>query len=1857
MKKRLLKLMLVIMALTIVSPGLADSITIENHSFELPGSGEEICDFGDIPGWNGPSGDDTCINSWDGGSTGSWCCSLGPNDGYVYQLTGHAIAVGDYELKIDAQTEGTLLLELYYGSTTLASESWPIAGDYSTKTLTKTVSGGDPAIGQTLGVRFKNTQNDSWTVVDNVRLTYTADDTDPPTPDPATWAQVPSADSDTVISMTATTATDPSGVEYFFDETSGNPGGSDSAWQTDTGYTDSGLNPGTQYCYQVKARDLSSNQNETAWSTNECAETNPPDPDPPTPDPMTWAAVPAAVNSSAIEMTATTATDLSGVEYYFAETSANPGGSDSGWRDSTIYTDAGLNAETQYCYEVQARDKSANQNATAWSTNECATTPVAPPLPTVVYPSGGSDAETLAAKEVRRYIYMRTDQLLAIQGVASLPPSGELILVCDEDDPLLTGLSLGDSTGPNGFIIKSINSGGRDILVITGNDSTATLHAAYRYAEHLGCGFDLAEDAIPDAKITLDITGLDEKAEPLFPTNGFLPFHDFFHGPDIWSTDDYKSFISQIAKLGMNFIGLHTYPTWSTTEEKTGDVRQGPEPHIWIGLQGDYDSSGNVSWSYPGYYRHTACPHNMWGHQTLDTDQFRSGTAQLFDRNEWGSDIFGNTMPSPTDMAAWNQVWNNSGQMLKEAFGHAKTIGVKTCLGTELTMGLEPEGPEVGYDWARVMPQEVQDRVADPYDAATVRSVYKAVFDRIMKTHDLDYYWLWSWEVWSLWGVDNGQISAFKDDMNRAQEALAELGNPFQICHAGWKLGTVDNPDEFDTTFPYEAPFCGLWDAAEGFEYLHADRVKWPATWLEEDWGLGQPQLEGSRVYVDVKAAWDKSCDGMIAKHWRTKSLLANAVCMKDILWCYGPTGTPISKGVPSNQASWLDAVYLDWATRHFGPEAASSIANIISPIDNAGEGAIPGILEWEGPPGAIKRNSASWSTEQSKYTFVDDLVALRPSIVGTGNLARYDYLLDCMESYKRMAEYGCVRDDYLNAISGSNWSTALTHRRAMARLFEQFQTMFIERTVNATDLGAIIHHELVNWYQLVEMATDSTLEYGLGGPIPSDAYPTSSYLGSAFVKVVPALTQVNDGEALTLKVLIMDTPTSATLYYRPLGGSSYTDIALTNVARNVYEVTIPAQSDDFEYYIDAVTPIGNATFPVTAPTINQTVVVLGEAGPPDTDPPTPDPMTWASVPTADDHDSISMTATTATDPSGVEYYFDETTGGPGGSDSGWQADPGYTDDGLSPSTQYCYEVTARDKSVNQNTTAASSNECATTDAPDTTPPTPDPMTWASVPASGGTDNISMVATTATDPSGVSYYFDEITGNPGGSDSGWQPGTSYNDDGLSQSTTYTYTVTARDNSVNLNETAASTDESATTDSGPVFADNFESATDWTNNWTAYGAWNRVTAKSYDGSYSAEIDGNVTDSALVSVAIDVAGKDDATVTFAWLIESGLDAGEYLRFDVDTGSGWVQKASLDGNVDTENVWHNESIPVDVSAAGTMSIRFRGKMSGQNEDAYVDVVEVTATGGAPDTTPPTPDPMTWASAPSADGDSAISMTATTATDVSGVEYYFDETSGNPGGSDSVWQDGTYYQDDGLNAGTQYCYEVAARDKSVNQNETAASSNQCATTTAPDTDPPTPDPMTWSSVPAADSSSAISMTATTATDPSGVSYYFDETSGNPGGSDSSWQPGTGYTDDGLDAGTQYAYQVKARDNSANQNETAWSTPLAYATTDAGCSPTDCHVEAMVCSEQSCGGPNRNGVATVTIYDDCGDPVVGADVTGTFTGSFSEQVMDTTDGNGVAVLVSTGCLKKPTFQVCVDDVDHTLPYDSNDNLVTCCND
>jgi hypothetical protein len=154
----------------------------------------------------------------------------------------------------------------------------------------------------------------------------------------------------------------------------------------------------------------------------------------------------------------------------------------------------------------------------------------------------------------------------------------------------------------------------------------------------------------------------------------------------------------------------------------------------------------------------------------------------------------------------------------------------------------------------------------------------------------------------------------------------------------------------------------------------------------------------------------------------------------------------------------------------------------------------------------------------------------------------------------------------------------------------------------------------------------------------------------------------------------------------------------------------------------------------------------------------------WILEPIAVSPNSIAMQAY-AEDASGVQYYFENIT--ISGHFSGWQNEPNWIDTYLTPNTQYCYHVKARDRSPLANETFWSDIACATTPIPpDTTPPTPDPILWdANDPNLLPTEywigpdttfgwGVTMTCAVANDPSGpVYYYFDCVEDDRG--DSGW----------------------------------------------------------------------------------------------------------------------------------------------------------------------------------------------------------------------------------------------------------------------------------------------------------------------------------------------------------------------------------------------------------------------------------------------------------------------------------------------------------------------
>ena len=249
-----------------------------------------------------------------------------------------------------------------------------------------------------------------------------------PEPDPSTWETVPRADTPTSITMTATTAFDRWGwrVQYYFEETSSNNGGTNSGWQLDPVYRDDGLTSGKTYTYRVRTRDTSPYGNVSGWSEPESAT---PIIDTMPPYPVNWSLPPNATGATTIMMIAQTATDDEGydVEYFFEETSDTPGGDDSGWQGGVNYSDTGLTPGTQYCYRMKVRDTSPNWNESSWSSpNACAITGQQggnlPPHP-VGFPGAGAQWESSPREVVINSKYYHL--MVAISAVDPEPnPTG-----------------------------------------------------------------------------------------------------------------------------------------------------------------------------------------------------------------------------------------------------------------------------------------------------------------------------------------------------------------------------------------------------------------------------------------------------------------------------------------------------------------------------------------------------------------------------------------------------------------------------------------------------------------------------------------------------------------------------------------------------------------------------------------------------------------------------------------------------------------------------------------------------------------------------------------------------------------------------------------------------------------------------------------------------------------------------------------------------------------------------------------------------------------------------------------------------------------------------------------------------------------------------------------------------------------------------------------------------------------------------------------------------------------------------------------------------------------------------------------
>jgi fibronectin type 3 domain-containing protein len=222
----------------------------------------------------------------------------------------------------------------------------------------------------------------------------------------------------------------------------------------------------------------------------------------------------------------------------------------------------------------------------------------------------------------------------------------------------------------------------------------------------------------------------------------------------------------------------------------------------------------------------------------------------------------------------------------------------------------------------------------------------------------------------------------------------------------------------------------------------------------------------------------------------------------------------------------------------------------------------------------------------------------------------------------------------------------------------------------------------------------------------------------------------------------------------------------------------------------------------------------------------------------------------------------------------------------------------------------------------------------------------------------------------------------------------------------------------------------------------------------------------------------------------------------------------------------------------------------LNGGDNTVFIDDVRIIqVSSGGQDTTPPAA--PTGLTATAGSGSVSLDWADNTEPDLASYKVYRSTTSGSYGAALATGIAASAYTDNTAVNGTTYYYVVTAVDVSSNE---SGYSNEASATPA-DTTPPTPNPAAFATAPYATGSSSIAMAAATGSDPSGpVEYLFTETSGNPGGTSSSWQTSTSYTDTGLNPGTQYTYTVTMRDALAN---TGTASAPASATTQAAAAPT----------------------------------------------------------------------------------------------------
>lgn len=425
-------------------------------------------------------------------------------------------------------------------------------------------------------------------------------------------------------------------------------------------------------------------------------------------------------------------------------------------------------------------------------------------------------------------------------------------------------------------------------------------------------------------------------AQEKFNIRGVLPWHNFLSGPTAWNIEDYRQYLDECEKNGINFIGFHTYTGGG--ERYSTYV----EPMIKIEYKNIIPQAdlGN-SLTY------------RWGYLPMEVKDFVYDTDKAFNLPQ-GATTFGSD--ASTLAKTSEEHYQKTQDLMRNVLTMTHDRGMKMAMGFEFGV-LPPEYFSLNMEGDCFYWAGESNMVPNPKSQIAIELHYAAI-DNILESYPgIDYIWLWLNEH-SFMSVDTEKAllnKDFADAYNKNNNVFSETNDQSSRFVGVWALEYMQLTYDYLKSKKSEAKLIlGGWGGGHQlptllkgldralpkdiiFSCLNPDlgktpqpafladiaknRTVWAVPWIEGDHQLWhfQPRVDMMREHV--KLAAEQELDGVITIHWRTEEPRFNF-----------KTFTHFASDKQSDLS--VKELYLKYLSEELGSDAAKAVTPLLTKMD-----------------------------------------------------------------------------------------------------------------------------------------------------------------------------------------------------------------------------------------------------------------------------------------------------------------------------------------------------------------------------------------------------------------------------------------------------------------------------------------------------------------------------------------------------------------------------------------------------------------------------------------------------------------------------------------------------------------------------------------------------------------------------------------------------------------------------------------------------------------------------------------------------------------------------------------------------------